>query len=48
MRHALGWFEKSRNSRLDFVLWFPSGTVDEDPCFCTDSHLDVHSVHERD
>ena len=48
IRHALGWFEKSRNPRLDFVLWFPSGTVDEDPCFCTDLQLDVHSVHERD
>ena len=48
IRHAIGWFEKSRNPRLDFMLWFPSGTVDEDPCFCTDSHLDVHSVHERD
>ena len=48
IRHALGWFEKSRNPRLDFVLWFPSGTVDEDPCFCTDLHSLVHSVHERD
>jgi len=48
IRHAIGWFEKSRNPRLDFMLWFPSGTVDEDPCFCTDLYLYVHSVHERD